>query len=75
VNLPSGWTLQSGTLKFVVGAKQTGAARIEVNLPALSDPAPKNPEPQEISVHAESNGQPIGNVKIRVELRKKALPE
>jgi LmbE family N-acetylglucosaminyl deacetylase len=75
VNLPAGWTLQTGGLKFLVGAKQTGAARIEVNLPVLSDPAPKNPEPQELSVHAESNGQTIGDVKIRVELRKKALPE
>jgi LmbE family N-acetylglucosaminyl deacetylase len=75
VNLPLGWTLQAGALKFVVGAKETGAARLEVNLPALSDPAPKNPEPQEVSVHAESNGQAVGDVKIRVELRKKALPE
>jgi hypothetical protein len=46
-----------------------------MNLPALSDPPPKNPEPQELSVHAESNGQAIGDVKIRVELRKRALPE
>src|SRR5271169_4291048 len=75
VNLPVGWTLQTGNLKFLVGAKQTGAARLEVNLPALGGSAPKNPEPQEISVHAESNGQTIGDVKIRVELRKKALPE
>jgi LmbE family N-acetylglucosaminyl deacetylase len=75
LHLPPGWTLQTGALKFVVGAKQTGAARLEVNLPALSDPAPKNPEPQEVSVHAESNGQPIGDVKVRIELRKRALPE
>jgi LmbE family N-acetylglucosaminyl deacetylase len=74
-NLPVGWSLQAGPLKFTVGPKQTGAARIEINLPALSDPAPKNPEPQEISVHADVNGQTIGEVKIRVELRKKALPE
>jgi len=67
--------LQAGSQKFTVGSKQTGAARIEVNLPALSDPAPKNPVLQELSVHAESNGQPVGDVKIRVELRKKALPE
>jgi LmbE family N-acetylglucosaminyl deacetylase len=75
VNLPPGWSLPAGPLKFTVGPKQTGAARIEINLPALSDPAPKNPEPQEISVHAEANGQAVGDVKIRVELRKKALPE
>ena len=75
VKLPPGWTLQTGALKFMVGAKQTGAARLEVNLPALGDPAPKNPELQEVSVHVESNGQPVGDVKIRIELRKKALPE
>jgi LmbE family N-acetylglucosaminyl deacetylase len=75
VDLPAGWKLQDGTLKFTVGPKQTGAARIEVNLPALSDPPPKNPEPQEVSVHAEANGQAIADVKLRVELRKRALPE
>jgi hypothetical protein len=48
---------------------------VEINLPALSDPPPKNPEPQEVSVHAESNGKAIGDVKIRVELRKRTLPE
>jgi LmbE family N-acetylglucosaminyl deacetylase len=75
VKLPPNWTLQSDSLKFVVGAKQTGAARIEINLPALSDPAPKNPAAQEISVHAEANGISAGDVKILVELRKRALPE
>ena len=73
--LPPNWTLQTDALKFVVGAKQTGATRLEINLPALSDPAPKNPVPAEISVHAEVHGQSVGDVKIRVELRKKALPE
>jgi LmbE family N-acetylglucosaminyl deacetylase len=75
VKLPAGWSLQTGSLKFTIGPKQTGAARVEMNLPVLSDPPPKNPEPQEVSVHAESNGQAVGDVKIRVELRKRALPE
>ncbi|HJX94635.1 MAG TPA: hypothetical protein VJ324_03385, partial [Candidatus Acidoferrum sp.] len=75
VNLPPGWTLQTGSLKFLVGAKQMGTVRLEVNLPALGDPPPKNPEPQEVSVHAEANGLALGDVKMRVELRKRALPE
>jgi LmbE family N-acetylglucosaminyl deacetylase len=75
VHLPAGWTLQPGPLKFLVGPKQTGAARVEINLPALTDSAPKNPELQEVSMHAESNGRIIGDVKIRIELRKRALPE
>jgi hypothetical protein len=75
VNLPPGWTLQTGSLKFLVGAKQMGTVRLEVNLPALGDPPPKNAEPQEVSVHAEANGLALGDVKMRVELRKRALQE
>ncbi len=73
--LPAGWTTQSGAGKFTLAAKQVAAARIEVNLPAPAENTGKKPEPQEISVHAESNGQSIGEIKLRVELRKRALPQ
>jgi LmbE family N-acetylglucosaminyl deacetylase len=73
--LPAGWTAQSGTGKFSVAAKQTAAARLEVNLPGLAENVPKKLEAQEVAVHAESNGQSIGEVKLRVELRKRALPQ
>jgi hypothetical protein len=46
-----------------------------VSLPALAENGTKKTEPQEISVHAESNGQTIGDVKLRVELRKRTLPQ
>jgi LmbE family N-acetylglucosaminyl deacetylase len=74
-SLPAGWTLQSGTGKFTVAAKQVAAARIEVMLPAVPENETKKPEPQEISVHASSNGQSIREIKLRVELRKRALPQ
>jgi hypothetical protein len=73
--LPGGWTTQSGTGKFTVAAKQVAAARVEVNLPALAENAAKKTEPQEINVRAEANGQVIGEAKLRVELRKRALPQ
>ena len=73
--LPAGWTALSGTGKFTLGAGQVAAARIEVNLPGLEENKAKKPEPQEISVHAESSGQSIGEIKLRVELRKRALPQ
>ena len=75
VTLPTGWTVQNGTGKFSVAAKQLAASRIEVNLPALAENGPKKIEAQEIVVHVESNGQTIGDVKLRVELRKRALPQ
>ena len=73
--LPAGWIAQSGTWKFTVAAKQVAAARVEVDLPAPAENAAKKPEPQEVTVRAEANGQVIGEVKIRVELRKHALPQ
>jgi LmbE family N-acetylglucosaminyl deacetylase len=73
--LPAGWTAQSGIGKFTVAAKQVAAARVEVNLPALAENAAKKAELQEINVRAEANGQVIGEVKLRVELRKRALPQ
>jgi LmbE family N-acetylglucosaminyl deacetylase len=73
--LPVGWTLQSGTGKFTVAAKQVAATRIEILLPTVPENETKKPEPQEISVHADSNGQSIGEIKLHVELRKRALPQ
>jgi hypothetical protein len=73
VNLPSGWTVASGEGKFTVAAKQTAAARMEVKLPLIGEGS--KTEAQEVSVHAESKGREIGDVKLRVELRKRALPE
>jgi LmbE family N-acetylglucosaminyl deacetylase len=75
LNLPTGWTAQSNTMKFIVAAKQTGAARVEINLPALADSASQKPEPKEVTLRAESGGQEVGTIELRVELRKRALPE
>jgi LmbE family N-acetylglucosaminyl deacetylase len=74
-SLPTGWTLQSGTGKFTVVGKQVAAARIEIMLPAVPETETKKAEPQEVSVHAEANGQTIGDVRLRVELRKRTLPQ
>ena len=73
--LPAGWTAQSGTGRFTVAAKQVASARVEVNLPAPPEKSAQKAEPQEVTVHADSNGQPVGEIKLRVELRKRALPQ
>jgi LmbE family N-acetylglucosaminyl deacetylase len=75
VALPTGWTTQDGTGKFTVAAKQVAATRIEISLPAIAENGAKKLEPQEISVHADSKGQSVGEIKLRVELRKRALPQ
>jgi len=73
--LPAGWTVQNGTGKFTVAAKQVAAARIEIMLPAVPENETKKPEPQDVTVRADSNGQSIGEIKLRVEVRKRALPQ
>jgi LmbE family N-acetylglucosaminyl deacetylase len=71
---PSGYEVQSGVGKFSIAAKQTAASRIEVSLPSTIDAAKKH-ELQEITVRAESGGHSIGDVRLRVQLRKRALPQ
>jgi LmbE family N-acetylglucosaminyl deacetylase len=73
--LPDRWVVSSGAGKVTVAAKQTAAARIEINLPALADTAKNKEDAREITVRAESDGGVVGVVKLRVELRKRALPE
>jgi LmbE family N-acetylglucosaminyl deacetylase len=77
VDLPAGWKVESGAGNFRVAAKQVAAARIEVSLPALppADANAKKVDAQEVTVRGEAGGKPIGTVKLRVELRKKALPQ
>jgi LmbE family N-acetylglucosaminyl deacetylase len=74
-DLPSGWTLESVAGKFSVAAKETAAARVEINLPPLTENAARKLDAQEITVRAESEGKSIGVVKLRVEPRKRSLPE
>jgi LmbE family N-acetylglucosaminyl deacetylase len=74
-SLPAGWTLLSGTGKFSVEAKQVAAARIEIMLPVVPDNEAKKTEPQEVTVRADSSGHSIGEIKLRVELRRRALPQ
>jgi hypothetical protein len=62
-------------VKITVAPKQTGAARIEVDLPTLNESASQKPEAKEVSVRAESSGRDVGTIELRVELRKRTLPE
>jgi LmbE family N-acetylglucosaminyl deacetylase len=74
-DLPAAWKLSGGTGKFVVGARQVAAGRIEMELPILDESAHGKQELWEVTVRGESNGQSVGVVKLRVELKKRALPE
>src|SRR5271154_2446246 len=71
---PMGWTVQAGAETVVLGPQQVAAARIEIGLPAAPEGAVKK-ELQEVTVNAEADGKSIGVIKLRVQLRKKALAQ
>jgi LmbE family N-acetylglucosaminyl deacetylase len=75
IDVPAGWKVQSGTGKYEVPADYTAAARYEVNLPEISPGDQGKQELQDVTVHAESGGRPVGTVRLRVKLRTRALPE
>lgn len=75
VVVPQGWSVTSGAGRYSVPSGDAAAVRIEVAVPGLlpSGSAPK--EVSEITVRAEANGQTAGTVRLRVGLRKRALPQ
>jgi LmbE family N-acetylglucosaminyl deacetylase len=74
-DVPQGWLVTSGTGKVKVGANQTAGTRVEITLGALSDKTKSKDEVKTVTVRAESGGKSVGEVVMKVELRKKALPE
>jgi LmbE family N-acetylglucosaminyl deacetylase len=73
--VPQGWTATSGTGPVKVGANQTAGTRVEIALGALVDKAKGRDEAKAVTVRAESGGKSVGEIVMKVELRKKALPE
>jgi LmbE family N-acetylglucosaminyl deacetylase len=74
-DLPQGWTVTSGAGTVKVGPRQTAGTRVEIALGALSDKSKNRDDAKPVTVRAESGGKSVGEVVMKVELRKKALPE
>src|SRR5262249_15310835 len=69
------WTVQSGAGKLSVQAKQVATTRVEISLPRLDDKDSKKQEARDVVVQAESRGRTVGTARLRVELRRRALPQ
>jgi LmbE family N-acetylglucosaminyl deacetylase len=74
-DLPADWLVQSGAGTFALAPRQVAAGRVEIKLPSLVSGGQKKPEPQDVTIRAESKGKSAGVVKLRVALRKRALPQ
>jgi LmbE family N-acetylglucosaminyl deacetylase len=73
--LPQGWSVTSGAGKVKVGANQTAGTRVEIALGSVSDKTKSHDAAKLVTVRAEAGGKSVGVVTMKVELRKKALPE
>ena len=73
--VPGGWTVASGEGKYSIPAHQLVAARVEINFPAVAGDKPRNSDLEEVAIQGTSGGQSVGVAKVRVERRKKALPQ
>jgi LmbE family N-acetylglucosaminyl deacetylase len=75
IDAPSGWEIIAGQGELELPAETYTAIRVDLETPTMPADELKKTPPQEIVVHAEANGQAIGEVKLRVALLGSALPE
>lgn len=73
--VPNGWTVNNGADLYSVRPGEDDAATIEIAVPQLPGSGTKSKDISEVSVTAESKGQDIGTIKLRVQLRSHALPQ
>jgi LmbE family N-acetylglucosaminyl deacetylase len=73
--VPNGWTVKNGADTYSVRPGEDSAATIEIAVPQLPASESKSKEISEVLVSAESSGQNIGTIKLRVQLRARALPQ
>ena len=75
VEAPKGWKVTGGEGDIALPAEAISEMRVEVETPALTATELKANGAQEIIVHAQVDGVPAGDVKLRVLLRSHGLPQ
>lgn len=73
--VPNGWTVKNGADTYPVGPGEDSAATIEIAVPQVPANETKSKEISEVLIIGESSGQNIGTIKLRVQLRSRALPQ
>lgn len=75
VQAPPGWKVISGDGNWKLPEEPAALIRVQVQTPALSGSELQAAKPQEVAVSAASGGKSLGEVRLRVLLRKSALPQ
>ena len=75
VKAPEGWKIEHGGGQTVLPPEETTTFAVTIATPALSAEDLKKAVPQEVRVSGAVEGQPVGEVVLRVLLRAGALPQ
>ena len=74
LEMPSTWKSSSGR-RYLLRDKEGAEIRLDIDLPAIASAAENAREEHDVVVRAEAGGRKLGEVKLRVQLRKRALPQ
>lgn len=74
VEMPADWKLKGDT-KYLLRAKEDAQIHLDIDLPAIAATEATARDQHDIVVRAESAGTKVGELKLRVQLRKRALPQ
>ena len=75
VKAPEGWKVTHGAGQVLLPAEESTSLTVHIETPTLSGEELKNAVAQEVTLHAEADGKPAGEVNLRVLLRANALPQ
>jgi len=75
VKAPEGWKVKQGAGQFVLPAEESSALAVHIDTPTLSVEELKKAVPQDVLVTAEAEGKRVGEVRLRVLLKRSALPQ
>lgn len=74
LEMPADWKLKSDT-KFLLRANEDAQIHLDIDLPAIAGTEATAREEHDIIVRADAAGKKAGELKLKVQLRKRALPQ
>ena len=75
VDVPQGWRVESGAGNFRLPLEKLTTLRVDIAVPALAADEAKAKGTQYVTVLAELEGKPIGDVKLKVQLVSGGVPQ
>jgi LmbE family N-acetylglucosaminyl deacetylase len=75
VDAPASWKVTSGQGEFSLPEELSTELRVELDTPQLSEADLIKAEPKLVTVRVESEGKPLGEVKLRVLVRSSGVPQ